>query len=156
MGEPINYYGFAQRGRQLAEPNVPDRLIVSVAGVEKSGKTHLALTAPGPIFYFDVDSGTEGVVHKFQAEKQIIVYPVRYSLRDTQSNYAKIYAPFLEEIRAAAKVGQGTIIFDTFTEVYELARLAHFGKLSQVQPHQYGVAYTDLKEIIRLIYDSGM
>ena len=42
------------------------RLIVSVEGLEKRGKTHFAMTAPPPIAYFDMDIGAEGVVNKFE------------------------------------------------------------------------------------------
>jgi hypothetical protein len=45
----------------------PYRLIASVSGKEKTGKTHFALTAPEPIIFFNIDVGTEGVVGKFQS-----------------------------------------------------------------------------------------
>ena len=43
------------------------RLVVRVGGLEKEGKTHFALTAPGPIGAIDMDRGMEGVVEKFLA-----------------------------------------------------------------------------------------
>ena len=49
------------------------RLIVSIAALEKCGKTHFALTAPGPIAYFNFDIGVEGVIGKFCKDKSIWV-----------------------------------------------------------------------------------
>ena len=53
-------------------------------------------------------------------------------------------------------MNEGTLIIDTFTEAYDICRLAHFGKMSQVQPHQYGVAYADLREVMRKVHQSKM
>jgi hypothetical protein len=48
------------------------------------------------------------------------------------------------------------VIVDTDTEVYELARLAKFGKLSQVMPQNYTEVNNEYREVLRLAYDSPM
>ena len=53
----------------------PSRIIASIEGTDKTGKSHLALTSPKPIMYIDLDVGTEGVIHKFQGE-DLMVYQV--------------------------------------------------------------------------------
>ena len=73
----------------------PQRLIVDIAGPEKSGKTHLALTGPKPIIFFSIDKGTEGVVEKFQrAGDQVLVYEIRYPIGKDKSDYAPIWNAF--------------------------------------------------------------
>ena len=53
---------------------LPKRLVISLAGFEKTGKTHLAFTGKSPIVIFNLDLGTEGVIEKFQAAGKEI-YP---------------------------------------------------------------------------------
>jgi len=60
-------------GFDLADTEVKPRVILSVEGREKEGKSHLAMTAPGPIGIINMDLGLEGVVHKFARDKKIYV-----------------------------------------------------------------------------------
>jgi hypothetical protein len=56
------------------------RLILSIEGLDKSGKSNLAFTAPGPLGYLEFDIGAEGVVEKFQDDK-VILAPKAYETR---------------------------------------------------------------------------
>lgn len=136
---------------------VPKRLVMSLSGLEKSGKTHFALTAPPPIIFFNIDIGTEGVVHKFQADgKRVFVYDVRVRRGAQKSAYETLWFELRSRMETAYKLGVGTIVVDTGTEAYELARLAHFGKLTQVLPHHYTEVNAEWRELLRLAYDSTM
>lgn len=144
---------------------IPKRLIGSVSGHEKTGKTHFALTAPPPILFFNVDIGTEGVVEKFQlgtkeiAAKQVFVYDVRFSKTagiQAQADYATLWADLKLKLAKAWSLSEGTVIMDTASEAHELSRLAAFGKLTQVMPHHYGPVNAEWRELIRLAYDSPM
>lgn len=135
----------------------PYRLVASVNGREKTGKTHFGLTAPGPIFFINIDIGTEGVLDKFQeAGKQIYVYDVRVPRTAAKD----VYVPMWENLKAifqkVYQAGAGSVVVDTDTEVYELARLAKFGKLAQVMPQHYTEVNNEYREILRLAYDSSM
>src|SRR3990170_4136638 len=56
----------------------PRRLVISLSGPAKSGKSHFSLTAPEPIIYINVDIGTEVVVGKFQDKgKYVLIYDAR-------------------------------------------------------------------------------
>lgn len=135
----------------------PRRLIASIAGREKTGKTHLALTAPGPIIFFDIDIGTEGVVNKFQAEgKKIFVYSVRVPKGAAKDVYESMWSGLVSRLAVAYSLNKGTVVVDTGSEEYELARLAHFGKLTQVMPHHYVEVNAEWREMMRLAYDSSM
>jgi len=142
---------------------VPRRLIVSVGGREKTGKTHFSLTAPEPIMFFNIDIGTEGVVGKFQEgfggnpAKQVFMYDVRFAHGSSNtSDYAPLWIDLKQKLTAAWSLGKGTVVIDTASEAHELSRLAAFGKLTQVMPHHYGPVNAEWRELIRLAYDSDM
>jgi len=140
----------------------PRRLIVSLSGPAKTGKTHFALTAPSPIFFINIDIGTEGVLDKFQAEgKKIYCLDVRVpKTTKSEKDRSDIYVPMWGNLKVVfARVygmGSGTVIVDTDTEAYELARLAKFGKLTQVMPHNYQEVNNEFREVLRLAFDSPM
>ena len=46
---------------------------MTVFGAPKVGKSHFALTAPGPIIYFSLEPGLEGVVEKFMETKEVFI-----------------------------------------------------------------------------------
>ena len=135
----------------------PRRLVASVSGKPKTGKTHFALTAPEPIFFINVDIGTEGVLDKFQAEgKKIYIYDVRVPKIASKDIYVPMWENLKNIFKKVFQVGAGTMIADTDTEVYELARLAKFGKLTQVMPQHYTEVNNEFREVLRLAYDSPM
>lgn len=140
---------------QVAEE--PKRLILSVGGLDATGKSHLVFTAPEPIFFFNIDIGTEGVLEKFQASgKNIYVYNVRVPRGAKQEVYADLWHDVWDRVVKVYKVNEGTMGADTATEMFELARLAHFGKLTQVLPHHYTQVNAEWRELLRLAYDSRM
>lgn len=142
-------------GFSPAADHTSPRIIMSVQGLEKQGKTHLALSAPGPIAYFNSDIGMEGVVGKFLTHKQIHVFDV-----DTPSDSTKATAEWDRVVKAyravlASPISQvRSVVFDTETELWELIRLARFGKLTQVMPHNYGPVNAEYRRLIREAYDS--
>jgi hypothetical protein len=136
----------------------PRRLIVSSSGREKVGKSHFALTAPDPIIYLNVDLGTEGVVDKFQhAGKRVLLYDVRVPKESGSKDvYVSLWADLKSKIIKAYSLRKGSVIWDTSSECFELARLAKFGKLTQVMPHQYTEVNNEWRELLRTAYDSSM
>lgn len=137
--------------------NVPRRLVALVSGKEGTGKSHLLFTAPEPIFLFNIDIGTEGVLEKFQVSgRDIYVYDVRVPKGAKQIVYQTMWGEMKDRIEKVYKLNEGTLGIDTVTEGYELARLAHFGKLTQVMPHHYVEVKSEWREILRLSYDSRM
>lgn len=148
----------AGTGLKLIDRKVKRRLIVSVEGREKEGKSHFALTAPGPIAYLDFDIGSEGVVDKPAfASKEIhkgdynLEFPFQQGAADRQ------WKQFANDYKAS--LGSDvlkSIIIDTGTEMYEMQRIAKFGKLSNVMPHLYGPVNAEMRELYRLAYQSDM
>lgn len=141
-------------GFEIADDTVQPRIVISVCGLEKQGKTHFALTAPGPIALFNLDIGTEGVVNKFVREgKQIAVYDM--SMPDVNEAEA-VWEKFAKAYRGVLKdKWVRTIVWDTATEMWELLRLARFGKLTQVMPYHYGPVNAEYRKLLRAAYDSN-
>lgn len=148
-------------GFKPASTTVPRRLIVSASGKPKEGKTHFALTFPEPIFLFDVDTGTEGVVEKFRngspetgQPKEIHLYPIRVPSKVSQDKYETLWRDVQAKLEVAWSIGKGTVVIDTSSECYELSRLAKFGKLAQVQPYHYTEVNVEWKELMKKAFDA--
>jgi hypothetical protein len=134
------------------------RLVVSVAALQKVGKSHFSLTAPGPLAYFDLNKGSEGVIGKFIKDKEIYRSsdPYTYYSSDnreryvqTWERYKKDYYTFLSNPKIRS------LVIDTNTESWELCRLARLGKVSQVSPNAYGPVNAEYGDMIEKGLDSG-
>ena len=148
-------------GWQSEAKAAPRRTIISIEGLDKTGKTHLALTAPEPIVYMDLDVGTEGVIEPFMAKKEALLYQAEQPSKlgpssELMNRFGDVWKDIQRQAAQALQLEGGTLVIDTFTEAYEIARQAHNGKTAQVQPQQNGEAYADLKEICRVAYKSKM
>lgn len=140
------------------EIQVPKRrLIVSSEGREKTGKSHFGLTGPEPIIYLNIDIGTEGVVEKFQSEgKRVLLYDVRLPREASKDIWSALWGDFKLRVRKLYGLKSGTVLWDTASEAYELARLSHFGRLTEVKPSDYAVVNNEWRDILRTAYDSDM
>lgn len=148
--------GIAQLGfLKPVSSTINKRLIVNVMGKEKQGKTHVGFTAPGPVVTFDFDYGQEGVVGKFAKDKKIYSSEFRIS-EISADKFKSEWERYKKEYRAAlAEKEVRSIVVDTATELWELARMAAFGKLTQVMPHQYGPLNAEMRGLIRDAYSSN-
>lgn len=148
-------------GFEKVSTEIKKRLFLSLQGMEKSGKTNFALTAPGPLGLLNLDRGLEGVVHKFAGSKVIMEKKIDYPNFDPRMDPAKImalYAKPWDEFLAAwnfALKNARTVVVDSFTEAYELIRLARFGKLTQVMPHHYQLVNSEINSMMNVAYSSN-
>lgn len=142
-------YGFSL----ASEIEVQPRLIISIAGLEKQGKTHFSLTAPGPIAFFSTDIGEEGVITKFN-DKEVYIMSIDKIDEDSAEQAPAEYARFKEAYKGMLRgTDVRTIIFDTATEIWEILRMARFGRLTQVMPYQYGPVNAEYRALIRDAYN---
>ena len=127
------------------------RLIVSVEGLEKRGKTHFAMTAPPPIAYFDMDIGAEGVVNKFE-DRLAGTWPppeLKYKETTEHAQWRAVWEAYVKAYRVALGSKEvRSLVVDTATELWELCRLAHFGKAEVILPNQYGPVNKAFRELI--------
>lgn len=131
------------------------RLVMRVGGLEKNGKTHFALTAPAPIAVVDMDRGLEGVVEKFADAKDIYIKSFRNMPVKTREDHEQKWDAFLKcHDMVLGDPDIRTVIWDTDTELWEMARLAYFGRLTQVKPHHYSDVNSMIRKLIDDFFDS--
>lgn len=141
-----------QLGFEEADTDIKPRLIVAVDGHEKCGKSHFAMTAPGPIAYFNTDIGTEGVIHKFASDKDINVFDM--TVPDTQAEAKKEWDKFTAAYYAVLEMDDiRSIVGDTATEWWELCRMAAFGK-QPTMPYMYGPINAEFRKLIKSAYSN--
>ena len=134
------------------------RLVCVIAGEAGCGKTHTALTAPGPIAFFDIDHGTEGVIQKFSDDKEIVVIPIQWGPSLSQAEYREIWDDFVEKWLLAIETLKGTggtIVLDTMTELCELAEWAFVGKLTEIPPTRHKQYQAPLRSLVRAVLDDS-
>jgi hypothetical protein len=141
-----------------ATSEVVPRLTAAIIGREKQGKTHFALTAPGPIAVFDADYGLEGVVGKFTSIKKVLVYRIdmpypesKTAGKEASDIWDQVHDAFDEVLRNPEI---RTVVFDTASELWEIARLAYLGKLEQVKPIHYGQVNAAFRRFLKKGLDS--
>lgn len=126
------------------------RLIVRVGGLEKQGKTHFALTAPPPICFFDLNDRSEGVVDKFVGHKEIQIFKFRKKRATTQKDWQLMWDTFQKNFWTFIDADFRTGILDTETDLWEIRRLAEFGRESSV-PQKYGGLNKDIRNIYEAV-----
>jgi len=132
-------------------------IIVSISGQPKTGKSHLALSFPPPIRVFNFDIGIEPVLKKYpDKDIRVTSYPIPIvdSVKATGfgKEISKIWNQFTDDLKAASEDTEiKTIIIDTWTAVYELARIARAAELGQenLLQFQYGDVYARLRAMIQ-------
>ena len=96
-------------------------IIVSVSGLPKSGKTHLAMTFPDPIKVFSFDNRADYVRQKFPDKKiDIVACQMPIVESDTDASWAPpIWNAFYKEYKVAVESGEyQTVVIDTASTVY--------------------------------------
>jgi hypothetical protein len=109
------------------------RIIGASSGEYGSGKTHFWLGAPGPIVIMSFDKGLEGVVEKYQDEKEIRIAEYEWEPTDDsfdQEEAIKLRDQFIEDFYFAAMHAR-TVIWDKETDIWNLVRYSEFGGPSE-------------------------
>ena len=158
MTTPQQESHLLRAGFKVADTTTPKRVILSIEGLERTGKTHLAMTSEGDISYIYTDFGHEAVLHKFEKKgRRIYKVDIESGATLVQMGDIEAASKAWNKLRTAyytALDNSSTVIVDTATEMWELLRMARFGKLTQVMPHQYGPVNAEYRELIRRAYDN--
>lgn len=134
-------------------------LFVVLAGLEKSGKTDWSLrAAPGPIAFFDVDKRADQIIAKIKEEQpDKRIYPIRLHVPEEQKEAIQEYKRFERAWFAAFEdkaMSGGTVVADTWSEIWELGRMAEFGKLLQVKAHHYAPLNARFNRLLDAVRES--
>lgn len=138
------------------------RLMMSIEGLKDTGKTELALSAPGPGILLALDRGFDAMLDNPTPPPtrsdnfgyKVITVPGAGSA--VQAEFHDYWLAFYTEYKKAlANPDARTVIVDGDSDTWELQRLAAFGKLTQIP----SIMYTDVNAARRVMYsrayDSG-
>lgn len=132
------------------------RMILGTQGLDKSGKTQFALTAPSPIAIINMDDGLEGVVEKWvKLGKKIWVCQVKVPAIATKDAYLTSWRKSEDAyIKAFQNKDVRTVFVDTATDWWELIRLAEFGSLTPKGDirQMYGPLNQKFRSMLRLAH----
>ncbi|MDP2952181.1 MAG: hypothetical protein Q8O76_02545, partial [Chloroflexota bacterium] len=146
-----------------AKKSTKRRIIAAIEGGEKSGKSTLALTAPQPLYVMNFDKGMEGVVDPFLGPTQFgpgDIYLAHYDVpevptQNDKDKYTETWEQFVGDYKYALKNG-ASVAIDSGSEMWELHRLARFGKLTQVLPRDFGPVNAEQDEIYKDAYETDV
>jgi hypothetical protein len=126
-------------GFTRAEYTFKPRLIIAAEGNPKEGKTHFALTMPGPIAYLNLDKmSREDVLEKFSQKE---VYDKDYHVPPDadQPQYVQAVNDLASDLKKlAAATTVRSIVVDTGSDLYRYVQFAKFGKATSIPPFRYG------------------
>jgi len=124
---------------------------IILAGMEGTGKTHWALTAPKPLVYMSTDFGDEGVIQKATGEiwrrtegdykleiptehRAFINTDEKADARKAREGrlanfvHEEFYLKFFADLKAAVQAGARTVVWDNALDVWEYTRLSVYGR----------------------------
>lgn len=132
---PIKIPGFTQ----VKGDYVPKSLNIVSQGLDDSGKTDWACTAPEPIVYIGLDRGVGEVVNSAVKRygKNILLKEISVPVGEDQEVYVPIWKETREHLQLIPASGAKTVVVDTASRLWELCRLAKFGALEQIPQHRY-------------------
>jgi hypothetical protein len=137
-------------GFEESDGYIRRRLIVAIQGRPKRGKTHLALGFPGPIALFDTDKGTEGIISKFPDKKVYLMDVNLFPDQDpSQKEFDRVLTAW-NDVLSSPSIK--SIVADSATDLYELARMGILGRLEGVRARNYGGVHA----VFRRLYRAGL
>ena len=143
----------------------PKGILLSIEGLQKTGKTEFGLSLPAPLFVLDLNLGLEGVIEKHVGKKDLYVKRIQipYTASLPGAGFTVLATAASEKWREAIltlneAIKDDTIrsIFvDTGSELWDLLRIARLGKLTQVLPVQYAAVNAEFRQLLQILLSCG-
>lgn len=144
----------------------PKGILITVDGLQKTGKTTFGLSMPDPVFVLNLNLGLTGVIEKPATEGKT------FYVKDVQIPYTKelpgqaftvLSQAASEQYRAAILLLMEalkepevkSVFIDTGSELWDLLRIARLGKLTQVLPVQYASVNAEFRQLLQTFLVSG-
>lgn len=141
-------------GFTTLDTTIHPRLIIALSAHQRFGKTHFGLTAPGPIAYFNIDKGDEGVTDKFAGQKEIFNFSMNVPTGEKMQEIAEeMWDAFVPAYDAALDDAR-SIVIDTASELWEILRIAKFGKLREIMPYMYTPVNAEFRNLFHKAKES--
>jgi hypothetical protein len=134
---------------------------ISVVGKMKTGKSTFAVSAPKPLIVFDFELGMQRVEPRFIKDlSKIRILPYADALIIDKKRHPQqameLWDKIIQDYKAALEDPKvKTIVFDTFTSVWEARRMAYLAELKErdpsrisLMPQEYFVPNTDMKTLL--------
>lgn len=121
------------------------RMVVRIGALDKNGKSTWALTAPPPIAYLDLNNRAEHVLDRFVG-RGIYHYKFDTLRASGQDDYRKLWEKYQLDFDDAIASDARSLVIDTDNDLWELRRLAQWGRESSV-PDQYGALNKDFRNM---------
>lgn len=133
------------------------QLVVGVTGLEKTGKSSWAFTAPDPVAVMDIDIGMEGVIQKHAKLRRIVRCTIQVPARTAKKSSEVLMKEARGQLDkfhrnydlALSDPQIRTVVIDNSTSLNELVLLAHFGKSVQIPQHLRTLPNLEMAEIVR-------
>jgi len=144
-------------GFENAPTSLPKGIVIVSTGDWDTGKTELALTAPAPLAFIDMDTGVRGVIEKWAKKKEIIYRKFNYKDSTKLEEWNRMWGEAKEAfISALEHKDIRSVVWDTATEAYELVKMARWGKINKVimdggtaVPYPYGPVNEEFRDLLR-------
>ena len=139
-----------------------DRLIVAVWGPPKTGKTTFALTAPGPIYFHNFDWGLEHHLGKLADKKVYVASYLSVGPELTADEAKDMLKAFERDYAAALKAGEGTIVIDTATQLWQITSKVFLEDIKakrrdgNIYPFDYANANAYFQNLINQVKNTKM
>lgn len=128
-------------------------LTVTLNALEKAGKTRFILTAPKPVAYFNFDKEIDELLVNsvgINVNADLFIKTLEVFEDDDAETWKEQWEDYKKAYHAVlAREDVRTVAVDTADQMYELARLANYGKLTQVPQYKYGIVNAELKLMIK-------
>lgn len=138
------------------------KVLATIDGPEKTGKTTLALTGRGPVAVINMNDGLAGVIEKRAAENpigffQIADHPLPDEVGREQAKAKAViaWAAVRKDFEDALKAKRGTVVIDTGTELDRLCRMSEFGGMksdSRKGALDYDMRNSKMRGFVRLYH----
>lgn len=127
------------------------RLVMALDGGPGSGRTHFALTAPRPLYIVELDlGGTEGIIDD-ATDLQIAQYGF---IKNMDQNEAKKTLDAVENDILTARDEARSVLIDKAGMLWQLIRLAEFGRLAGVKQRNFEGVNTRMQGLLHAFVDS--
>lgn len=150
--------------QDLSAKTDPNRLLVATWGEPKTGKTSFALSFPEPIYFFNMDWGLEHHIERLKSQGKQVYVADYLSIEPelTEAQAETMLQSFERDYAKALKGGNGTIVIDTATQLWQLASKVFLDDIKkkrrdgQIYPFDYANANAYFQNLINQVKGTGM
>lgn len=138
---------------QKADAPAKPRIIGASYGEPGSGKTSFWLGAPGPLVIMSFDRGLEGVVERYQNDKDIYVAEYDWAPAPgatlEKSAAEDLRDKFIEDYEHALQIAR-TVVIDKETDMWGLFKFAEFGVSEKGAPQDWDTLKSRVRRLINM------